>query len=178
MLRDFKPALLFLAKFLAFYFIANIIYGIYVESCGNLPDMFTQQVSTQTAFFLKKIDSSIDTEISKNEPQVSLKSGGEVVLNVFEGCNGINVMIVFVAFLIAFGGQAKKLVWFLFSGLIIIHLTNIMRLSLLYYVAQHYKIYFYFIHKYIFTAILYLIVIVLWVIWVFKVNVKSDQKAH
>jgi len=172
MLKDFKPALFFLAKFLAIYFVGNILYGVYVESCGNSADAITKSVTVQTVKLLNLLDPSISTEVNQNEPTVFIKKGTSTVINVFEGCNGINVMIVFVAFLIAFGGPKKKLIWFLLFGLLIIHLTNLVRLCLLYYVAQHYEHYFYYVHKYFFTAILYLIVFALWVIWVVKFNIK------
>ena len=82
-------------------------------------------------------------------------------------------MIVFVAFLVAFGGQRKKLSWFLPAGMVIIHLSNIARIALLYFVAVGYQHYFYYVHKYVFTAAIYVIVFLLWVIWVVKINGKS-----
>ncbi len=171
MLKDFKPALFFLAKFLAFYFIANILYGIYIESCGNSPDAITRQVSVQTATFLNQFDSPVSTEININRPTVFIKNGSKVILSVFEGCNGINVIIVFVAFLFAFSGSIKNMLWFIPVGILIIHIANLLRLSLLYIVAIKYSHYFYYFHKYFFTAILYMIVCSLWALWVLKFSV-------
>lgn len=172
MLNDFKPALLFLSKFLAIYFAGNILYGIYVESCGNTPDVFTRNAAFQTTLLLKAFDGDVYAEINQRAPTVLIERPGMVVLNVYEGCNGLNVMIVFVAFLVAFGGPLKKMVWFTIIGLIIIHFANLGRLSLLYYVAQHFENYFYFVHKYFFTAILYLVVFMLWIIWAVRFNAK------
>jgi exosortase family protein XrtF len=89
-----------------------------------------------------------------------------MILRVYEGCNGINVMIVFVAFLFAFQGLSRRGSVFILIGLMIIHLANLLRIVLLFWVAKEYQIYFYYVHKYIFTAILYVIVLLLWWVWV------------
>jgi exosortase family protein XrtF len=175
MLKDFKPALIFLAKFLIFYFVSNIAYGAFVESYKPAPDPITDQVTRQTAGLLHIADNTVHAIVNKKAPTVFIKRGEVIVVNVFEGCNGVNVMIVFVAFLIAFGRPKKKLIIFLVFGLCMIHLANLGRLSLLYYTAQHYQQYFYFFHKYFFTAILYLIVFALWIIWVVRFNNKAYQ---
>ncbi len=49
LIKEFKPALLFLLKFLGMYVILSIFYGIYVESFGTNPDTITIWVSQQTS---------------------------------------------------------------------------------------------------------------------------------
>lgn len=176
MLKEFKPALFFLLKFLAIYFIGNILYGLWIESYGNNPDAATQWITSQSAALLRLTGFDTIAQTNPEGPTVWLKQYGKVILNVFEGCNGINVMIVFVAFLIAFGGPGRALAWFLPLGLVVIHLGNLSRIWLLYYTAIYRQEYFYYFHKYFFTAVLYLIVFTLWVIWVVKFNRKKvDQ---
>jgi exosortase family protein XrtF len=85
---------------------------------------------------------------------------------VYEGCNGLNVMIIFVAFLVAFGPIGRTLAWFIPLGLFIIHLVNLARIGLLFWVSLYMPKYMYFTHKYFFTAILYVVVFVLWIWWV------------
>src|SRR5688500_10187872 len=132
MLKDFKPALLFLAKFLAVYFIGNLVYGIFIESFANRPDPLTKLVTAQSADVLRA--TGFETTVSANtiSPTLFLKENDRVVLRVFEGCNGINVIIVFIAFLFAFGGPARVMLWYLPAGILIIHGANLFRLWLLY----------------------------------------------
>jgi exosortase family protein XrtF len=177
MVENFKPALLFLAKFLGVYFLGNIVYGLYIESCANRPDVFTNGAANQTANILHLVDAGIYSQLNENGPTVFVRDSEHIWLNIYEGCNGLNVMIVFVAFLVAFGGPLKKLVWFVPMGLLILHIANLGRLALLYFVTLHYEQYFYFVHKYFFTAILYLIVFILWIIWVARLNRKSSKSA-
>src|SRR6188768_1267128 len=112
MFRDFKYSFLFLGKFLLVYFVANLLYGFYVDSFQSAPDPITYWVTRQTSQVqnLLGVDSSI--EINEGKKSISMRHEGEGVINVFEGCNGINVMIVFAAFMVAYGGPAKRLAWF------------------------------------------------------------------
>lgn len=175
MIENFKPALFFLAKFLGVYFVGNVIYGLYIESCGNRPDVFTKVAASQTADIIHQVDAGIYSQLNENGPTVFVRDSEHIWLNIYEGCNGLNVMIVFVAFLFAFGGPLKRLVWFIPIGLLALHVANLGRLALLYFVTLHYEQYFYFVHKYFFTAILYLIVFILWIIWVARFNPKPSK---
>lgn len=175
--KEFKPALYFLGKFLALYFAGNILYGLYVESYGDKPDGMTWWTSSQTSSLLKRMGYEADLGDVPGTRKVALIESGDVVLFVFEGCNGINVMIVFAAFLFAFGGRWKALTLFLAGGLVIIHLCNLLRIVLLYYLAESRATEFYYYHKYVFTATLYLVVFGLWALWVIRFNERRKIKA-
>ena len=101
---------------------------------------------------------------------------GKTVLRIYEGCNGINVMIVFIAFIISFGGISKRGALFMSAGILMIHLANVIRIALLFWVAKHHETWFYYVHKYIFTAALYVIVLLLWWVWVSKM-IKTNDRA-
>lgn len=176
MLKEFRPSLIFLGKFLAIYFIGNIVYGLYVGSYGSMADDVTRATTIQTSQVLRAIGENTSATMNPYAATVFLKNGDRVVLNVFEGCNGVNVIIIFVAFVIAFGGPTRKMIWFLPMGIVVIHLCNLLRLLLLYFTARRYEQYFYFVHKYFFTAILYLIIFALWAVWIIRFNVKSNQE--
>lgn len=111
-MKEFKPSLLFVGKFLVIYLVGNLVYGLFYESYNNNPDPITQFVTVQTAQVLNLCSYNTDTETHPSEAKVMLKNDGLVVINVFEGCNGVNVIIVFVAFLIAFGGPFRPLLLF------------------------------------------------------------------
>ena len=174
LLRDFKPALLFLARFLLVYVVGNVAYGIYIESFGDRADAVTRIVTEHTSALVSAVGEDTNVRDNPGSPTVLLNNTSGTVLRVYEGCNGLNVMIVFVAFLVAFGGPVKTMAWFIPAGLVIIHLFNLLRIGLLYYVATHFERYFYFFHKYLFTAILYAVVFGLWVIWIRMVRMDRD----
>lgn len=174
LLREFRPALMFLAKFVVLYFAGNTLYGLYVESYDNTPDGITRLVTSQTSSVLNAVGYDTSFYDVAGEPKIALVNATDVVLYVFEGCNGVNVIIVFAAFLFAFGGRLRRFLIFLPLGVFIIHLFNLLRVSLLFYLAQTNSTQFYYYHKYLFTATLYVVVFGLWYLWVTRLN---DQRA-
>lgn len=104
----------------------------------------------------------------------SLFLNGVYAISVEEGCNGINIMILFMAFVVAFGGKLLNTVLFIPAGILFIHLANIGRLLLLALLNVEFGGQaFHFFHKYGFTAVIYLAVFLLWYLWVVKFSGKE-----
>jgi exosortase family protein XrtF len=134
----------------------------------------TYLVAHQSAWILNNVFGyEVIPVLNSEGPTVFLKVGEYVVLNIYEGCNGINVLIVFSAFIVAFNGNTRKLLWFIPFGILIIYASNLLRLVFLYWTAMNFQSYFYYVHKYVFTSIIYAVVFVLWLIWVYQLNDKK-----
>jgi len=167
-LKEFKPTILFLVKFIGIYVVANLLYGIYVTAYSPGPDPITSIASRQTAVALGICGWPSTTKDNEKKPTTLLIHEGRSVLAIYEGCNGVNIMIIFVAFLFAFGPIGKPLWIFALAGIVMIHLMNLLRISLLFWVVLYLPDFVYFVHKYLFTAILFVFVFVLWIVWVRK----------
>jgi exosortase family protein XrtF len=167
-LKEFKPTILFLVKFIGIYVVANLLYGIYVTAYSPGPDPITSLVSRQTAVALGVCGWPSTTIDNEKKPTTLLNHEGRSVLAIYEGCNGVNIMIIFVAFLFAFGPIGKPLWIFALVGILMIHLMNLLRISLLFWVVLYLPDFVYFVHKYLFTAMLFIFVFVLWIVWVRK----------
>jgi exosortase family protein XrtF len=170
--KEFRPAIFFVVKFLGTYLIGNLLYGFYVTSFEPQADSITVIVTRQVAAILNLITHGVSMRIHQTKPMVVL-SHTSPVLGVFEGCNGINVMIVFFSFLVAFGSLHKRLLWFLPLGLLAIYISNLLRIILLFFVAKYHPHQLYFAHKYFFTAFIYLLIFVLWFWWI-KITRKES----
>jgi exosortase family protein XrtF len=164
-MKDFRPALRFLLTFVGIYVAGNVLYGIYVEYYAPGADPATTWVTSQIVGILKLLGQNTGAVSSDESPYVLLTSDGRTILRVFEGCNGINVVIVFIAFIVALGGKSRPVIIFLLTGFLIIHLANLTRILLLYFTAMHRPLLFYYFHKYFFTAALYGVVFLLWIAW-------------
>jgi len=176
MWKEFKPAVRFLLIFVGLYITGNLVYGFYVSVHGNRPDEITSLVADQSTWILNNIFGYyINATPNATEPTVSLKTGEHVVLNVFEGCNGINVFIVFAAFIVAFNGNTKKSLWFIPLGILVLHVSNLLRIIFLYWTALNFHRYFYYVHKYIFTGVIYAVVFALWIIWMYQLNERKKN---
>lgn len=166
LIQEFKPTLLFLGKFVALYFIGNLLYGLYVTSYEPHPDPVTNLVTRQTSWTLNSLNWENEIEDNLTRPSTFIIYGGHRILSVYEGCNGLNVMIIFAAFIVAFGPITKTILWFIPMGLVIIHLFNLIRILLLFFVSLEFPDFLYIVHKYIFTGIIFFIVFLLWIGWV------------
>lgn len=165
MIKEFKYAFRFLGIFLGLYLFLNLLYGWWVESFTRA-DPVTWVTTRHAAYVLQALGEPAKVKYKENSRSVSLLRMGDVVVNVYEGCNGLNVAIVFISFIAAFGGPIRKALWFIPLGGLIIYLFNIGRITGLYLVAQYLPDYFYYVHKYAFTASIYLVVIILWWWWI------------
>jgi exosortase family protein XrtF len=174
-LKEFKPAILFVAKFLAFYLIGNLLYGFFITAYEPKADPATEWVTHQTATILNILDAPVVSYAKSNKPMVIIKHI-KPVIGVFEGCNGLNVIIVFLSFVLAFGPLNKKLIWFIPAGLLLIHVSNLFRIGLLFFISKDYPHHLYFFHKYFLTAFIYGVVFALWFVWL-RINKRHGVES-
>ena len=169
-IQEFKPSLIFLAKFLLAYTVLTFIYSIYLKSFDRSPDIATRWVTSQTAFLLDTFIAESHSSPNSNKPTVSLFFENVLSVSIYEGCNGINMIIVFIAFIVSFNNDWRNMVWFIPVGILFIHFSNLLRLIALALISNRLPDYFYFFHKYLFTAIIFIAIFILWYIWVVKVK--------
>jgi exosortase family protein XrtF len=175
--KEFMPTVLFLVKFVGLYIVLNVIYGLYIERAHPQPDNATILVTNQTAAILRGLDWDVETRNHPTKPTTNISYQDRGIVSVYEGCNGINVGIIFLCFLLAFGPINKKLTWFAPVGLLIIHLTNLGRILGLFWVVIYMPNAVYFTHKYLFTAVIYAAVFVMWLVWLRLNFSKKDKSA-
>lgn len=165
MLKEFRPALLFLLKFGLIFGVLSGIYSYWIKSYEGEPDPITQVVSDHTVGLLRIAGFAASQEPTVQESSTTLFIHDRAAVRVFEGCNGVAVFILFIAFLFAFRIRARTVVFALVGG-IIIHLFNLLRIAGLAWIAVFRPEYMYFTHKYLFTLILYAVVFILWILFV------------
>ena len=173
-MKDQKAILFFLLKFIGLYIVLNTVYGLWIEHYAPLPDPVTKGVTHHTAALLSLAHENVTIGEALNSPNVPLRQNGQTVVSVFEGCNSLNVMIVFVSFILAFTGTIKKTVVFGVAGIVLIYIFNLFRVGLLFYIAKYWPDNLYFFHKYLFTGLLYAMVFLLWYFWVTRIWPKKE----
>lgn len=184
-LSEFKPTIFFLVRFLGIYVISNLLYGWFVTAWYPSPDPMTSWVTEQCTSVLNVMGWEVHSFDHATKPTTYIATSVKNIVGVYEGCNGLNVAIVFLSFVLAFGPYSKTMAWFIPLGLLVIHLSNLTRIVLLAVVSRHIPDFLYFTHKYLFTAFIYLFVFLLWIWWVTRLanlsegllprNLKSDD---
>jgi exosortase family protein XrtF len=177
LIKEYRLTLIFLGKFIGLYFLLNTIYGLYIESFSPGSDPFTNLVSTHAGWILMLFHDNITTEGTLLSKYVAVSMDGQVIVNVFEGCNSLNVLIVFFVFVIAFSSTWYRHWKFLALSTFIIYLINLFRVATLFWVSLYFPSSLYFFHKFFLTGIIYGVVFVLWYFWVKKMNNVESRAA-
>jgi exosortase family protein XrtF len=181
MLKEFKPTILFLVKFFGVFLICSLTYGAYIKSTMSgdavRADIFTEVVTKHTVAVMNVFSSHWKYYHVEEAPFVDIARGDVPKVSVFEGCNGVNIAILFFSFVFAFGGPAKTMAWFIPAGLVFIHVANIFRIGVLAAIAGQNEKAFYFFHKFGFTGIIYGAIFILWVIWVVVINKQKRKES-
>lgn len=168
--KEFKPTIFFLLKFLSIYIVCNLLYGIFVTAYEPRADPLTKFVTEQTAQVLSAMGWPTETFAYTTDPTVAIVYQKRAIVSVYEGCNGINVVIIFLAFLFSFGPYTRAMLWFIPMGVMLVHLSNLTRIMLLFFVSLKFPNHLYFLHKYFFTSFIYACVFLLWILWIRKIS--------
>jgi exosortase family protein XrtF len=175
--NQYKRAILFILSFIGLYLVLNTLYGIYIVYFSPDADPITFLVSRQAAAVLTWFHEPVAALPVSGQPSIPLKMGLLNVVYVYEGCNGVNVMIVFSSFLVAFASTFTRTTLYCLIGIAVIYLMNLIRVILLFEVAFYYPDQLYLFHKYLFTGLIYAVVFLLWYWWIKRfMNAKRVEQ--
>lgn len=165
----YKSVIKFILTFLLVYGVLTFAYKLYLDySDGSVyyPDYFTNLVAKQSDELLHAF--GYDSQIAKHpdEPSMKLIINGKYLARVVEGCNSISVIILFVAFIIAFAGKFKTTFFYILVGSVLIYIVNLLRIVILSIGLYHYPWRREELHTVIFPLIIYGMVFLLWMFWV------------
>lgn len=181
MLKQNKIILKFILKFFIVYFSLLGIYSLFLHDTQKkttifLCDPITKTVANQTKYLADLFGYNIKTEQHNKELSVKIMIGDKFVARVIEGCNSISVIILFLAFIIAFSGKLMPTILFGLFGSMLIYTMNIVRIFLLSIAIYKYPAYQEVLHRLIFPAIIYGLVFILWIIWVNRYATIGKKK--
>ncbi len=163
LLRENRRVLYFLLRFVGAFGVLSISYALWLDRFGDNPDPFSWLVGKHLNLLF---GGRLELTPIPYHAAIDVSYEHSSAVSLFEGCNGIAVMILFFAFVFAFKGRWVNLLWFVPAGFVVIHLFNLARLALLINLAHDSSPLFHFMHKYLFSLIIYAVVFGLWVIWV------------
>lgn len=172
----YKPFLLFLAKFFLTYSILTLVYQQFLESFeNNKVDSVTLMVAGNTQQVLQLFGAAVIIDKETSESYIRLFYNQVYIARIIEGCNAVNVMILFIAFVVSFSGRFKHTLFFIILGSLIIYLLNVFRIAvlcaLLYFFPGQNPV----IHGVFFPLFIYGVVFILWVIWVRKFSLYAKS---
>lgn len=135
---------------------------------SNRVDAITRLVAQNTETVLAVFDRSVFIKEDSKEPFFTLYFNREGLVRIVEGCNGINLIILFVSFVVAFSGTLKNTLLFIFGGSLLIYILNVLRIAFLSILIYRFPNQLHLLHGVLFPLVIYSVVFILWVIWVNK----------
>ncbi len=172
-MNKYKNITVFLIKFFGTYFLLFAMYAIYLNSSqvkdnGFKNSSLTTQVANQTVSLLNSFGYHVTSVQHDEEMSVKLLVGNVYTARVIEGCNSMSIIILFIAFIVAFSGPIKATVVYVLLGSLIIYIINILRIAFLTMMLYKYPDEQLILHNLVFPAIIYGTTFLLWVLWVQK----------
>ena len=157
------------------------MYSFYLHKTQQKGDVFScSPLTKNVAIHVEKVANLMgyDAFVEQHTGELSMKLNvnDKYVSRIIEGCNSVSIIILFLAFIIAFSGPVKSTILFGIFGGVLIYIVNILRiiaLSILYYRFPEYQKV---LHDLLFPAVIYGLVFVLWITWVtFYSNIRKDE---
>ena len=90
------------------------------------------------------------------------------VFGIWDVCNGVDLMFIYISIIILLPYPAKRKIIFSIGGILAIILGNIIRVCALYFIYVYQKSAFDFSHHYLFTILMYVLIFYGWLLFIKK----------
>ncbi|MCZ4318124.1 exosortase family protein XrtF [Aequorivita viscosa] len=175
--KKYRTVVRFVLLFLGTYLLLSIVYSFYLKasaSGGFFPDYISNLVANQSKAVLKSIGYASSLTPNTIEQGMSLTINNTYTVSIVEGCNSVSVIILFVAFIIAFAENFKKTLLFLLAGSVLIYSVNLLRIVILVVALYKFPQYENVLHSVVFPGIIYSEVFILWMVWVKLIKTNNE----
>lgn len=169
----------FLKKAMGLFIGWKLLYILVLSPLGEPDGWLVRKLGEATVWFLNV--SSIGEERYHVRHMMVEKSGGRpggdacaqvyssglrADIGIFTPCNGLELMVLAVGFIICFNGGSKRKALYVLLSITAIFMVNVLRCSLLVMINTEHPTYFEFAHKYLFNLVSYAIVFLIWMHYV------------
>ncbi|GAB5399022.1 MAG: exosortase family protein XrtF [Aureisphaera sp.] len=161
------------------YLVLTFLYSWYLQSAKGTqypPDFITHLVAKQSSDVLNGLGYNAMVTPHESQPTMKLFVNDMYLARIIEGCNAVSIIILFMAFVIAFAQKLKKTLLFILGGTVLIYGVNILRIAILAIALYKYPQYDDLLHGIVFPGIIYGMVFLLWMIWVRGLKQKKETK--
>lgn len=170
-LYKYKPFFAFLLRFVGGYSVLVLLYRRYLsgyDTLQNEVDGITYRVSDWSIKILEWLGFPAHMEAHESQSSMVFYFGEKAVVRMIEGCNAVSVVLLFVAFIIAFSGSFRRTFFYSVVGGGVIFLLNIVRIVLITIAIYYFPEFENILHEVVFPLLIYGVVFLLWIIWVNK----------
>ena len=181
------PIRLFLGKAFLIFVVWKLIYSFFLFDSQVVDNFLTTHVGDASVKVLNSLGSmSGFTAINEivQEPHYGeiqmfnmsvIYHNGDRILNIANACNGLELLILYVGFIVCMPSSFKRKLLYIVIGVVLLDVVNILRCVGLIYLREYFHAYFDFAHHYVFKIIVYSSTFILWVIFSRKIQLKNES---
>ncbi len=172
-MKEYNPLIFFLIKFFITYFLITLSYDFYLKKTqivneGNSQtDFYTKEVAKEASgLYSLMFGRAAHVRQNPNQPYEDFFVGSKKIARINEGCNAVSVMIIMISFIIAFGTKVIPTLLYTLISLVLVHIVNIFRISILSEILFLQSSYTKLAHDVLFPGIIYGSVILICIVWI------------
>lgn len=143
----------------------NLFYWPIQAGMFDLQEAMAGWVCSQSTWLLQHI---FNISFVSAGQTIQFDNGCRIAINC--SCAGDKQILQFVLLMLIYPGSWKNKLWYIPLGMLIIHLTNVLRIMLVSSVAIHIPQWLVISHDTVLRGMFYAVIFVLWLIWVRKIN--------
>lgn len=160
-----KPLVTFLIRAVAIYLAWFVFHQLPELGSGKVDILLIKHLAKSAKWILEVMGFTAFYSFNKIAMAGIEGSAG---LIISPSCNGLDLLVLFAGFIIAYPGTIRSKFLFIPVGLLIIDVLNIIRIVLLAWMAKFSPHLLEFNHSYTFTFSMYVIIFALWMVWIRK----------
>lgn len=154
------------------FWAVNFNYAPISKFMYNLMGLMAEEVYRESAWMIDGL-----LNIVRDDESMQIYFPNNCMIYVNSGCSGLKQILQFSLLIFLFPGPRMKKLWFIPLGVIIVHLTNVIRVVGLAMVMNYWPQHWDFSHDYVFRPLFYVVIFVLWVIWVERLKDKHTKSS-
>ncbi len=135
-------------------------------------EFMSQKVYDQSTWLIDNL-LGIPITVDETGRVIYFENNGFIGIN--HSCSGLKPILQFVLLMLLFPGPWRHKAWFIPMGVMLVHLTNLFRISGLAVVTITVPQYWDFAHDNIFRPFFYVVIFLLWVWWVERFRSKAPR---
>jgi len=177
----------FIFKAFAILVVWKVLYLAFLLPTRLLDKPLTYSVGTATTWLLNTYTRSSDYSTRSEVSNVATDQGytsmplqkiyfhQDNIVSIEDGCNALELFVLYAGFIICMPAKILRKILFIVGGIIAIYITNVIRCAGVAYIILYHPRYADFAHHYVFTFVVYGLIIALWLIFSRKLSFTNAE---
>jgi len=137
---------------------------------------WTLNLTHSGTYFIKNEKGMVNTDTGPAMvPVYNVYFHNRSVVSIEDPCNGLELIVLYIGFIMAMPATLRRKIMFIIAGSVAIYIVNVLRCAGVAYALLYYPNQADFAHHYLFTFVVYGLIIALWLIFSRKLNLSHDQ---